>query len=371
MSDSVRFPSGWDSRPPTEDGVYCDSDVRLANLNPGLPPEMLALDITPMGAHYRLSHFDVPILDATSYRLQFDGEFEAPLSLTLDDLRAERPVTLPVTMECAGNGRAEMSPRPRSMPWMHEAVGTMEWTGARLAPLLARARPADGVVDFAFEGADRGFDHGELHAFGRSLTPNEIAGLDAILAYEANGQPLPPQHGAPLRLIVPGWYGMASVKWLVRIAALTSRYQGLQQVQNYRFRQSAEEAGGPVTAIRVRSLMTPPGVPDWYTRSRWMEPGPVRIQGRAWSGGAPVERVEVAVDENWSPATLEAPVGQYAWRGWYFDWRATPGHHALACRATDADGERQPMSPEWNLSGFANNAVQRIEVVVGEEGMVE
>ncbi len=362
------FPAGNGSRPPAEDGVFDESEVRLANLNPGLPPEMLALDVTPLGAHYRLSHFDVPLLDAASYRLRFEGAFEAPLSMALDEIQAEQRVTMPVTMECAGNGRAAMSPRPRSMPWMHEAVGTMEWTGTPLAPLIARARPASGVMDFAFEGADRGFDHGVLHAFGRSLTPDEVEGLDAILAYEANGQPLPPQHGAPLRLIVPGWYGMASVKWLMRIEALTRRYQGLQQAHNYRFRQSEEESGEPVTAMRIKSLMAPPGVPDWYTRSRWMEPGAVRIHGRAWSGEAPVERVEFGVDDDWMQATLDEAVGPHAWRGWHVDWDATPGRHVLACRATDAAGKRQPDAPAWNLSGFANNAVQKVEVVVGEEG---
>lgn len=367
MSDPFRFSAGHDSRPPAEDCVYCESEVRLANLNPGLPPEMLALDITPLGAHYRLSHFDVPLLDAAGYRLSFEGEFETPLSMALDEIQAEPRVTMPVTMECAGNGRAEMSPRPRSMPWMHEAVGTMEWTGTPLAPLIARLRPANRVRDFAFEGADRGFDRGVLHAFGRSLTPDEVEGLGVILAYEANGQPLLLQHGAPLRLIVPGWYGMASVKWLVRITALTSRYQGLQQAQNYHFRQSEEEPGEPVTAIRVKSLMVPPGVPDWYTRSRWMEPGPVRIRGRAWSGDAPVERVEFGVDDDWTLATLDKAIGPHAWRGWHVDWEAVPGHHILACRATDSAGQRQPITPVWNLSGFANNAVQRIEVAVGEE----
>ncbi|HKK85194.1 MAG TPA: molybdopterin-dependent oxidoreductase, partial [Roseovarius sp.] len=281
-------------------GVFSKAEVGLANRNSGAFLEMLALDITPVGAHYLLTHFDVPLLDAGAYRLVFDGAFEAPFEISLEEIKAEPRVTMPVTMECAGNGRAGMEPRAFSMPWAYEAVGTAEWTGTPLAPLIERAKPQGGVVDFAFEGADFGYDNGVGHAFGRSLTPEELADLEVLLVYEMNGQPLLPQHGAPLRLIVPGWYGMASVKWLNRITAMTERYQGFQQVDTYRFRQDAGEIGEPVTEIRVKSLMVPPGVPDWITRKRRLSRGPVTLQGRAWSGaGVPVERVEVRIGETW------------------------------------------------------------------------
>ena len=289
-------------------GVFSKAEVGLANRNSGAFLEMLALDITPVGAHYLLTHFDVPLLDAGAYRLVFDGAFEAPFEISLEEIKAEPRVTMPVTMECAGNGRAGMEPRAFSMPWAYEAVGTAEWTGTPLAPLIERAKPQGGVVDFAFEGADFGYDNGVGHAFGRSLTPEELADLEVLLVYEMNGQPLLPQHGAPLRLIVPGWYGMASVKWLNRITAMSERYQGFQQVETYRFRQDAGEAGEPVTEIRVKSLMVPPGVPDWITRKRRLSPGPVTLQGRSWSGAdVPVERVEVRIGETWHEAKVEAP----------------------------------------------------------------
>ena len=315
--------TGAPGREETTPRVFSEAEVGLANRNSGAFLEMLALVITPVGAQYLLTHFDVPLLEAGAHRLVFDGAFEAPFELSLEEIKAEPRATMPVKMECAGNGRTGMEPRAFSMPWAYEAVGTAEWTGTPLAPLIERAKPIEGVVDVAFEGADFGYDKGVGHAFGRSLTPEELAKLDVLLVYEMNGQPLLPQHGAPLRLIVPGWYGMASVKWLNRIPAMTERYQGFQQVGTYRFRQSAEELGAPVTEIRVKSLMVPPGVPDWITRKRRLSPRPVTLQGCAWSGaGVPVERVEVRIGETWHAATIEAPLGRSVWAGWSLDWDA-------------------------------------------------
>ncbi len=348
----------------TQDDVFSAEEVRLANRNSGAMLEMLSLDITPAGGHYLLTHFDVPLIDASSHLLRFEGAFDNPFEMNMDEIRAAPAVTRPVTMECAGNGRAGMSPRAYSMPWLYEAVGTAEWTGTPLAPLIEKAAPSNQVVDFSFEGADFGYDKGVPHFFGRSLTPDELEALDVLLVYEMNGQPLLPQHGAPLRIIVPGWYGMASVKWLDRITALTDRYTGFQQVQTYRFRQTSDEVGEPVTAIRVKSLMVPPGVPDWITRKRQLKSGLVRLEGRAWAGATPIDRVEIHIGGDWHTAELAEPLGEYAWRGWSFEWWAEPGHYKLACRATDAEDNVQPLEPEWNLSGFANNAVQQVEVFV-------
>lgn len=196
---------------------FTRAEVGLANRNSGALLELLGCDITPTGTHYLLTHFDVPVLQPAEHSLQFTGAFDAPFSLNMADIIALPQITRPVTLECAGNGRAGMDPRPISMPWIVEAVGTSEWTGTPLAPLIARAKPRPEVQDFAFIGADIGFDKGVLHPFGRSLTPAEVAELDVMLVWGMNGAPLLPQHGAPLRLIVPGWYGMASVKWLTQV----------------------------------------------------------------------------------------------------------------------------------------------------------
>jgi DMSO/TMAO reductase YedYZ molybdopterin-dependent catalytic subunit len=248
---------------------------------------------------------------------------------------------------------------------MYEAVGTAEWTGTPLRHLLEGAGLQDDTVEVAFIGADRGFDHGHEHAYGRSLTPELAMADDVLVAWAMNGQPLLPQHGYPLRLIVPGWYGMASVKWLQRIEALDRPYDGFQQVGTYMYRPVPDGPTTPVTHVRVKSLLVPPGIPDWYTRRRMVDAGPTRLFGRAWSGaGVPVARVEVRVDGAWQAAELAPPQGRFAWRGWSFTWNAQAGEHELACRATDANGNVQPLQPSWDSGGFGNNAVQRVQVTV-------
>ena len=179
-----------------------------------------------------------------------------------------------------------------------------------------------------------------------------------------NGQPLQPQHGFPLRLVVPGWYGMTSVKWLTSIEAVSEPFDGFQQATAYRYQQDADDPGEPVQRMRVRALMVPPGIPEFFSRSRVVDRGRVALAGRAWSGNGPVDRVEVGVDGRWADATLGEPVGAYAWRGWSFDWEAKRGEHELACRATDAAGETQPLEAPWNYQGMGNNVVQRLVVTV-------
>jgi DMSO/TMAO reductase YedYZ molybdopterin-dependent catalytic subunit len=297
--------------------------------------------------------------------VEVTGRVATPSVLSLEDIKRWPARTLRVTLECAGNGRGLMSPRYPSMPWAHEAVGTAEWTGTPLRHLLERVGLAGDAIEVAFIGADRGFDRGQEHAYGRSL-PREVAlGDDVLLVWAMNGAPLLPQHGAPLRLIVPGWYGMASVKWIERIEALATPYQGLQQVSSYMYRPVPDGPSTPVTHMRVKSLLVPPGIPDFYTRARMVEAGPVTLFGRAWSGGGvDVARVEVGIDGAWHEARLERPQGRHAWRGWSWVWNAEPGGHVLSCRATDAAGETQPLKVPWDTGGFGNNAVQRVQVWV-------
>jgi DMSO/TMAO reductase YedYZ molybdopterin-dependent catalytic subunit len=285
--------------------------------------------------------------------------------LTLEDLRQLPEQTLRVTLECAGNGRATITPRAQSQPWHHEAVGTAEWTGTPLKALLERAGLKASARDVVFYGKDRGFDGGIEHDYGRSLTPAQALNDDVLLAWDMNGKPLLPQHGFPLRLVVPGWYGMASVKWLDRIEVIDRPFDGFQQVATYMYREKPGEPGVPVTSMRVKSLMVPPGLPDWYTRHRVLAPGPAELFGRAWAGaGVAIKKVEVAVDGAWGEATLEHERGRYAWRGWKFHWNATPGEHELLCRATDANGDSQPLEQRFDRGGFGNNAVHRVQVTV-------
>ena len=341
-------------------------ELRLAGRNHALPLEALRHPITPVGLHYLLIHFDIPYVDAAAWRLEFGGLVERPLSLSLDELKARPARTLAVTLECAGNGRVLMSPRSVSQPWLQEAVGTAEWTGTPLAPLLREAGLDERATEVVFTGLDRGVQGDVEQTYARSLPVDEALRDEMLLAYAVNGQPLPPQHGFPLRLVVPGWYGMTHVKWLASITAVDEPFRGWQQTVSYHLRESEEEEGVPVTRILPRSLLVPPGIPDFLTRSRLLEPGPCVLEGRAWSGRGAVERVEVSTDggETWADAELGAAASEFAWRGWSYRWDAEPGEHELCCRATDAAGNTQPSSPEWNFDGFCNNAIQRVPVTV-------
>ncbi|MGH8705354.1 MAG: molybdopterin-dependent oxidoreductase, partial [Burkholderiales bacterium] len=299
-------------RPPII-GRYTREELALAARNSGMPLEALRYDVTPVGLHYLLAHFDIPPV-AAAWRLEVGGLVERPLSISLDELKRMRSKTVRVTMECAGNGRGQMSPRYPSVPWLEEGVSTADWTGVPLADLLAAAGLKASAKEIVFRGADRGMDRGIEHDYARSLAPEEALREGVLLAYAMNGQPLPPQHGAPLRLVVAAWYGMASVKWLARIEAIGTAFDGVQQALSYHFRSAPGEKGVPCTRMRVNALMVPPGIPDFYSRRRVVDAGGVEIIGRAWSGLAPVTRVEFAVDGAWCDAALEPPAGTHAWR---------------------------------------------------------
>jgi DMSO/TMAO reductase YedYZ molybdopterin-dependent catalytic subunit len=350
-------------RPPVV-GRYLAEELALATRNSGMPLEALRYDVTPAGLHYLLIHFDIPAADESGWTLRVDGRVERPLALGVDELRRLPSKTLRVTLECAGNGRGQTSPRYPSMPWMEEGVSTAEWTGVPLAAVIERAGLREDAREIVFHGADRGFDRNIEHSYARSLAPAEALREDVLLVYAMNGAPLPPQHGYPLRLVVPSWYGMASVKWLERIEAIDHAYDGVQQALSYHFRTVPGEKGTPCTRMRVNSLMAPPGIPDFFGRRRTVDAGPVEILGRAWSGDGEVVRVEFAVDGEWRDAALDASDGPYAWRRWRAQWRATPGAHELRCRATDATGAVQPLDPPWDVTGFGNNSAQRVEVNV-------
>jgi sulfane dehydrogenase subunit SoxC len=341
-------------------------ELQLAARNHGLPLEMLREPVTPVGLHYLLIHFDIPAVDAATWRLRIGGLVEQELELGLDELRARPAVTMPVTLECAGNGRALMPPRSPSQPWLLEAVGNASWTGTPLAPLLREAGIGESAAEVVFTGLDRGIQGGVEHDYERSLPLDEALRDDVLLAYEMNGAALPPQHGYPLRVVVPGWYGMTHVKWLSAITVVDAPFRGWQQELAYRLGKSEDEHGEPVTRIEPRALLVPPGIPDFFERTRTLAAGPCRLEGRAWSGWGTIERVEVSTDggETWSDAALGEPAQLYAWRGWSLDWGAQPGEHVLMCRATDSSGRSQPAEPDWNLGGYCNNAPQRVRVRV-------
>jgi DMSO/TMAO reductase YedYZ molybdopterin-dependent catalytic subunit len=345
-------------------------ELQLALRNKAMPLEAQRYDVTPTGMHYTLIHYDIPYVDAAAWRLEVQGLVGRPLSLSLEELQQRPTTTLRVTMECAGDGRALLEPRPISQPWLTGAIGTSEWTGTPLKPLLDEAALQDGVREIVFTGLDRGIEGGLEQDYQRSLPLATAMRDDMLLAWAMNGTPLEPQHGYPLRLIVPGWYGMTHVKWLRSIEAIDHEFEGYQHTA-YQYSHSRSVPGVQVSLIRVRSLMIPPGIPDFLTRTRVMQRGPVRLQGRAWSGEGRITAVDVSVDggATWAPAHVDEPVGPgvCTWQAWSYDWDAsTPGTYELCCRATDSAGNVQPTEQFWTARGMGNNMAHRVQVQVIE-----
>ena len=341
-------------------------EVGLATRNHGFHLEALRYPITPVGMHYLLIHYDVPAVDLTTWSLDIGGCVDRPVQLTLDEIKSRPRLTQRVTMECAGNGRMSLSPRPLSQPWGVEAVGNGEWTGTPLRPLLAELGLLEGAQEVVFSGSDSGIENEIEQRYERSLDLTEAMRDEVMLVYELNGQPLPPQHGFPLRLVVPGWYGMGNVKWLSCITVVDQPFEGYQNAYAYRMRMEPDEKGTPVSRIRPRALMVPPGVPEFFSRDRTVEVGATPLTGRAWSGFGPIHRTEVTTDGGltWADAELEPQMDRYGWVGWSYQWDAIPGHHLLGCRATDSEGNCQPIEAEWNLGGYGGNAVHWITVDV-------
>ena len=366
QKERTRFPEIGDGSGLAPPNTFYREEVQLALRNRGMPLEALRYPLTPTGMHYLLVHFDIPYVEAGEWRLELGGLIEHPASLTLDNIRRRSAITMPVTMECAGNGRALLDPRPVSQPWHLEAVGTAEWTGTPLKELLREAGVRDQANEILFTGLDRGVQGDEVQYYQRSLSLEEALRDEVLLVYEMNGRPLEPQHGFPLRLVVPGWYGMTSVKWLTSIEAIRGPFEGYQMTGSYRYSRDADDPGEPVSLLKVRSLMVPPGIPDFVTRVRLVEAGTVTLTGRAWAGRLDVSGVEVSTNggESWSAARLDEPIGRLAWRGWSYHWVAKPGAYTLCVRARDSEGDAQPVDQPWTYQGMGNNMVQRVDVVV-------
>jgi DMSO/TMAO reductase YedYZ molybdopterin-dependent catalytic subunit len=337
--------------------------IELRPFNAETPLTALAAPFTPTSSFYVRNHFDVPALEAEGFRLRVDGLVGSPLELSLAELRALPRRSVTATLECAGNGRALMRPAPAGTPWRYGAVGTARFTGTPLAGVLDRADLAPGAVELLFAGSDRGeVAPGRAVAFERSLPANAARREDVLLAWEMNGEPLSPDHGHPLRLVVPGWYGVASVKWLVRISALDRPFRGHYQSEKYVYQgDPVAPDGTPVSLMRVRAAIA------WPADGSDVGPGPVEVAGTAWSGTGPLARVEVSSDGGgaWTAATLGRSASPVAAVPWRFAWSPSgPGEHTLIARAADAAGHVQTLEPVWNEQGYGNNVAQRVRVRV-------
>ena len=333
-------------------------------LNCETPPGDLGEDLTPTVRFYRRSHFPIPVLDPAAWRLGVGGMVHRPLSLSLPELIRLPAETLAVTLECAGNGRALQRPPAPGVQWGPGAVGTAEWTGPRLADVLARAGIRPGACEVIFGGADQGqAADGSPRSirFERSLPVRDALESGALLAYAMNGQPLPVRHGYPLRLVVPGWYAVASVKWLTDIRVVAEPFDGFFQAVHYVYDWDRGGHGTPepVREMQVRALITRP------CAGQELPAGGVIVRGVAWSGAAPVARVEVSVAGGpWRKARLVGVPPAHGWQQWeYLASGLRPGEVAIRARAADLAGGVQPERPEWNRLGYGANFIHEIQVL--------
>jgi DMSO/TMAO reductase YedYZ molybdopterin-dependent catalytic subunit len=309
--------------------------------------------ITPVERHYVRNHFAVPDHPGI---VSVDGRVARPRDVSVESLRGRPRETLLVTMECAGNGRRFLEPAAPGEQWGLGAVGTAEWTGVRLGTLLEEAGVESEAVEVLFEGADRGTPGalGYEIAFQRSLPV--AAAREALLAIEMNGAPLAPDHGAPVRLVVPGRYGMTAVKWLRRATLVDEPFRGFFQADRYVI------DGSPLGPIAPRAVIASPS-----DGARVAVGSPRVVRGYAWSGRGPVTSVEVSTDggSSWQPASLGPAPSPVAWRAFERSWTPlTAGVVELWARAIDASGEVQPLDQNWNSLGYMNNAARPVSVEV-------
>lgn len=333
---------------------------RADPLNAETPIHALTDVVMPTERHYVRNHFSMPVLDPSSWRLEVAGLVERPLRLTLQDLLAMRSRTEVVTLECAGNGRSLLDPKVDGEQWRLGAVSTAEWTGVSLIEVLDRAGIRPEASEILFRGADAGAVGGraETIAFERSLAIDQARESTAMLAYAMNGGPLPVRHGYPLRLIVPGWYGVASVKWLRTIQVIDHVFDGYFQTDRYvyEWERDGRSIREPVSLQRVRALVTEPHA------DQQVATGPVAIRGLAWSGASPIARVEVSIGGGpWREAHLLGDGSRHGWQRWEFVANLDrPGPTTIRARATDRAGRTQPDKPEWNRLGYGCNVVQEL-----------
>jgi len=327
--------------------------------------------ITPTPSFYVRSHFPVPTLNEKTFRLRVEGEVDRPLTLALPELRklGERNAT--VLLECAGNGRVFLSPSAAGVQWEYGGVGTAEWIGVPLSAVLERAGVRKSGVEVILEGVDTGESRafpnpfqtpGPIH-FSRSV-PMAKAQRDVLLAYAMNGAALTPNHGFPLRAVVPGWYGMASIKWLSRIIVTDRPFQGYFQTLDYATfeRRHGNPVLVPVTELQVKSLIARPGRGEVVPAKR-----PYRIHGAAWTCDSQITQVEVSTDggRTWNAARLGMRNEQNVWRFWEYTWaNPSPGRHVLMARARDGRGRTQPMERDPDLRNSMISHVLPVEVFV-------
>ena len=326
--------------------------------------------LTPTEHFYVRSHFAVPKVDPQTFKLTVEGAVENRLELTLDDIRKLPAVTMPLTLECTGNGRVFLVPQVRGLQWGFGAVGNAEWTGVPLAAVLERAKVKPGAVDVILVGADKGVitadpaTPGAIH-FDRSLPLAKATRPEVLLAYKQNGEDLTAPHGAPLRAVVGGWYGMASVKWLTKVVVTDKPHTGYWQTFDYSYFERGHDGLPvltPVTKILPKASIARPSQDEVVPVGR-----PYRVTGAAWAGESPVAKVDLSTDggKTWSSVKLTGDEKPFCWRTWEFTWTPTArGPMRLVARATDAAGVTQPETRDPDRRSYMINHLVPVEVAV-------
>ena len=338
-------------------------------LNLEMPFEKLDGFITPTESFYVRTHFPIPAIDRDEWWLHVEGEVGKPFAINYEELLKLKSLTIPVTLECAGNNRDFLEPKVKGVQWRLGAVGTAKWTGVPLAILLDRADVKPEACEVILEGADGGElrepkrPSGNVH-FARSI-PIAKAREDVLLAYRMNDVDLPPENGFPLRAIVPAWYAMASIKWLQRITVTDRAFTGYYQTLDYAYwaRRGDTAELVPITEMQVKAEIARPVAGDILPAN-----SNVRVHGAAWTSDAEITMVELTTDggSTWNKAKLVGEAKANAWRLWEFDWEtpAKPGKQTLIARATDSNGRTQPIERDPDRGTYMINHLLPIEVEV-------
>ncbi|HEV7320467.1 MAG TPA: sulfite oxidase [Ensifer sp.] len=323
-------------------------------------PDLAGGAVMPNGRFYLRNHFDIPNLDGDAYRLSVGGMVERPLSLCMRELHNLRAESRVVTLECAGNGRSFFDPAVPGEPWGVGAVSTAEWTGVPLMEVLERAGLRSGATELIFRGADSGLvdGHDTPIRFERGLSLDQVRETGALLAYEMNGEPLSSPHGYPLRLIVPGWYAVTSVKWLTEIVVTDQPCEAYYQAEKYWFHwaRNGRDERAPVELMNVRALISSPD------EGERLPLGETAIRGVAWSGVGCISRVDVSLNGgSWREARLIGEQRPSSWQWWELITRLDEtGPLMVRARATDMAGRTQPERAEWNRLGYGNNSIHSV-----------
>jgi DMSO/TMAO reductase YedYZ molybdopterin-dependent catalytic subunit len=339
------------------------------NLNPEnqeSPIHFLTKWQTPTKYFYRRNHFSYPFLTQSNYWLQITGHVKQPSFFHYLELLSMPSKSLLVPIECAGNKRANFIPNVHGEQWQEGAISQGKWTGVPLRYLLEKVRISKSTQEIVFEGADfgkRSDMQGIVH-FERSLPLDKALHPDTIIAYQYNDKPLSFKHGYPLRLIVPNWYGMASVKWLRKIKIIEHNFQGPFQTVDYVYypNKNDDENKMPVTIINVNSTIQQP------LNFSILNTGIHKIKGIAWTGQGNITEVQLSFDkgETWKKAKLENLLHEsYTWSNWSYNWKVDrKGEYSIYSRAMDSNGRIQPLTAFWNRKGYGYNAISKIDLKV-------